>query len=83
MRRSAVIGTDDDQLIALAAGGDRQSFGELYERYALRVFRHAQFLTGDPVLAEPLEVKHSHVLVPATPGTGIRWDEKAVKKYAA
>lgn len=52
MRRSAVIETDDDQLIALAAGGDRQSFGELYERYALRVFRHAQFLTGDPVLAE-------------------------------
>jgi len=52
MRRSAVVETDDDQLIALAAGGDRQSFGELYERYALRVFRHAQFLTGDPVLAE-------------------------------
>jgi RNA polymerase sigma-70 factor (ECF subfamily) len=52
MRRSAVIEADDDQLIALAAGGDRQSFGELYERYALRVFRHAQFLTGDPVLAE-------------------------------
>jgi RNA polymerase sigma-70 factor (ECF subfamily) len=52
MRRSAVTGTDDDQLIALAAGGDRQSFGQLYERYALRVFRHAQFLTGDPVLAE-------------------------------
>ena len=52
MRRSAVIEADDDQLIALAAEGDRQSFGELYERYALRVFRHAQFLTGDPVLAE-------------------------------
>jgi len=52
MRRSAVIEADDDQLIALAAGGDRQSFGELYERYALRVFRHAQFLTGDPVVAE-------------------------------
>ena len=52
MRRSVVIEADDDQLITLAAGGDRQSFGELYERYALRVFRHAQFLTGDPVLAE-------------------------------
>jgi len=52
MRRSAVIEADDDQLIALAAGGDRQAFGDLYERYALRVFRHAQFLTGDPVLAE-------------------------------
>ncbi len=54
MRRSAVVETDDDQLIALAARGDRQAFGELYERYALRVFRHAQFLTGDPVLAEDL-----------------------------
>jgi RNA polymerase sigma-70 factor (ECF subfamily) len=52
MLRSAVIEADDDQLIALAARGDRQSFGELYERYALRVFRHARFLTGDPVLAE-------------------------------
>lgn len=36
-----------------------------------------------PVLAEPLAVKNSHVLVPTTPGTGIRWDEKAVKRYAA
>lgn len=52
MRRSAVAVADDDQLIALAAGGDREAFGDLYERYALRVFRHAQFLTGDPVLAE-------------------------------
>lgn len=54
MRRSAVIEVDDDQLIALAAGGDRQAFGELYERYALRVFRHAHFLTGDRVLAEDI-----------------------------
>jgi RNA polymerase sigma-70 factor (ECF subfamily) len=54
MRRSATIEADDDQLIALAAGGDRQAFGELYERYALRVFRHARFLTSDPVLAEDL-----------------------------
>ncbi len=52
MRRSAVIEAGDDQLILLAARGDREAFGDLYERYALRVFRHAQFLTGDPVLAE-------------------------------
>jgi mandelate racemase len=38
---------------------------------------------AEPVLAEPLAVKDSHVLTPATPGSGIRWDEKAVKKYAA
>jgi RNA polymerase sigma-70 factor (ECF subfamily) len=54
MRRSTVQETDDHQLIALAGGGDRQAFGELYERYALRVFRHAQFLTSDPVLAEDI-----------------------------
>jgi mandelate racemase len=36
-----------------------------------------------PVLARPLEVKDSHVTVPSMPGTGLVWDEKAVKKYAA
>jgi mandelate racemase len=36
-----------------------------------------------PVLAQPLEVKDSCVTIPSTPGTGVVWDEKAVKKYAA
>jgi mandelate racemase len=36
-----------------------------------------------PVLAEPLVVRDSHVLIPAVPGSGIRWDERAVQKYAA
>ncbi len=35
-----------------------------------------------PILAEPLVIKDSHVLIPTAPGTGIRWDEKAVKKYS-
>jgi mandelate racemase len=38
---------------------------------------------AEPVLAQPLKVKDSHVLTPSTPGSGIVWDEKAVKKYAA
>ena len=38
---------------------------------------------AEPVLANPLKVKDSHVLIPATPGTGVVWDEKAVRKYAA
>jgi mandelate racemase len=38
---------------------------------------------AEPVLAAPLAVKDSHVLIPSTPGSGILWDEKAVKKYAA
>lgn len=52
MSRSNAAQADDNQLIARAAEGDREAFGQLYERYALRVFRHAYFLTGDPALAE-------------------------------
>lgn len=36
-----------------------------------------------PILREPLVVKDSHVMIPDRPGTGIEWDEKAVKKYLA
>jgi RNA polymerase sigma-70 factor (ECF subfamily) len=54
MRRSAVLETDDRSLIASAAGGDKDAFGELYERHAPRVSRHAYFLTGDAVLAEDI-----------------------------
>lgn len=54
MIRSDAAVTDDNRLIARAAGGDREAFGRLYERYALRVFRHAYFLTGDATLAEDI-----------------------------
>jgi RNA polymerase sigma-70 factor (ECF subfamily) len=56
MRRSALAETDESetQLISLAAAGNRDAFGRLYERYQLRVLRHALFLTGDPLLAEDL-----------------------------
>jgi mandelate racemase len=36
---------------------------------------------ADPVLAEPAKLKDGHVLVPERPGAGMRWDEKAVKRY--
>ena len=54
MRRSGLAETDDQELISLAAAGNREAFGRLYERYKLRVFRHAYFLSGDPQLAEDL-----------------------------
>ena len=54
MRRSVLAETDDQQLISLAVAGNRDAFGQLYERYKLRVFRHAFFLTGDSLLAEDL-----------------------------
>jgi mandelate racemase len=38
---------------------------------------------ANPVLAEPLEVKGGCAIVPQRPGIGLRWDEKAVKRYLA
>ena len=36
-----------------------------------------------PILAEPLEVRDGHAIIPARPGSGIAWNEDAVKRYAA
>ena len=36
-----------------------------------------------PLLEEPAQIRDSCVLTPSTPGVGMVWDEKAVKKYAA
>lgn len=36
-----------------------------------------------PILEEPVQVKNSCVLTSESPGVGMVWDEKAVKKYAA
>lgn len=54
MARSNVKGTEDSELIALAAKGDRKAFGALYERYVYKVFRHVYYLTNDPHTAEDL-----------------------------
>lgn len=37
---------------------------------------------ANPVLAEPLRVADGHVSPPSRPGTGIRWNEEAVSRYA-
>ena len=36
---------------------------------------------ADPVLEEPARLKDGHVLIPDLPGIGMRWDEKAVKRF--
>jgi len=55
MRRSILAEADQEQeIISLAATGNRDAFGRLYERYRLRVLKHALYLTGDPLLAEDL-----------------------------
>jgi mandelate racemase len=35
-----------------------------------------------PILAEPIAIKDSHVVLSSVPGNGLRWDERAVKRYA-
>jgi mandelate racemase len=36
---------------------------------------------GDPIVAEPFEVKNGHVVIPDRPGSGLAWNEDAVKRY--
>jgi mandelate racemase len=36
---------------------------------------------ADAILEEPVQVKNGHALIPERPGLGMRWDEKAVRKY--
>ncbi len=36
---------------------------------------------ADAILEQPVELKDGHVVVPSAPGTGIRWNEKAVQRY--
>jgi len=36
---------------------------------------------ADAVLEHPAELKDGHVVVPGAPGTGIKWNEKAVERY--
>ena len=72
MRRSSLIETDDVELIARAARGDREAFGRLYERYVLRVFRHIYFLTSDSQLAEDLTAQTFLKTLEALPRYEIR-----------
>jgi len=37
---------------------------------------------ADAILERPAQLKEGHVVIPAEPGTGIRWNEKAVERYA-
>jgi mandelate racemase len=38
---------------------------------------------GDAVLAEPVRIEKGMAIGPKGPGLGMKWNEKAVKKYAA
>jgi mandelate racemase len=37
---------------------------------------------ADPLLQEPIQIRGGHALIPDRPGSGITWNEEAVKRYA-
>jgi RNA polymerase sigma-70 factor (ECF subfamily) len=48
------VSLDDETLVDRATAGDREAFGELYERSVRRVFRHVLYMVNDIDLAEDL-----------------------------
>ena len=50
--RCATLG--DETLVDGATAGDREAFGELYERYVTRVFKHVFYMVNDVDVAEDL-----------------------------
>jgi mandelate racemase len=38
---------------------------------------------ANPVLEDPVQIRNGMAIGPAGPGLGMKWNEKAVRKYAA
>lgn len=45
---------EDEALVDRATAGDREAFGELYERYVRRVFKHVSYMRNDVDIAQDL-----------------------------
>jgi RNA polymerase sigma-70 factor (ECF subfamily) len=54
MVRTGLQPTRDQSLVGRAGGGDRQAFGELYDRHVTPVYRHIYCMVNDRQLAEDL-----------------------------
>ena len=48
------VSLEDETLVDRATAGDREAFGELYDRCVRRVFRHVLYMVNDTDLAEDL-----------------------------
>jgi mandelate racemase len=76
--------------VPIAAAAGIQVSTHLYPEVAahlMRVTETAHWLEwqdwGEPIVAEPFEVKNGHVVVPNRPGSGLAWNEAAVRRYRA
>ncbi len=72
---------------ALAAGARIPFSSHLFPEFSaqlLRVTPGAHWLEyvdwASPFLAEPLEIRDGHAIVPDVPGSGVSWNEEAVEK---
>lgn len=58
-----------------------------YSAHLLAVTPTAHYLEymdwANPILAEPFQIKDGHALIPDRPGSGVTWNEDAVKRYLA
>ena len=54
MAKSSTRAATDQRLVDRASGGDREAFGELYDRYVTPVYRHMYCMVNDRQLAEDL-----------------------------
>jgi len=54
MAKSSTRAATDHRLVDRASGGDREAFGELYDRHVMPVYRHVYCMVNDRQLAEDL-----------------------------
>jgi mandelate racemase len=87
MRIGGVTGWMRSAAIAGAAGHPMSS--HLYPEVSAHLLRASETCDwlewrdwGNPIVAEPFEVKDGIAKVPNRPGNGIDWNEDAVRKYA-
>jgi len=88
MRIGGVTGWLRAAAIAGAAGVPMST--HLYPEFAahlMRVTETAHWLEwqdwAEPILAQPFEVEDGRLRIPSVPGSGVAWNEAAVKRYAA
>ena len=54
MKELTCVPLEDETLIDRATAGDREAFGELYERYINRVYKHVFYMVNDVDVAQDL-----------------------------
>jgi mandelate racemase len=88
MRIGGVTGWLRAAAVAGAAGIPMST--HLYPEIAahlMRVSETAHWLEwqdwASPILTEPFQLQDGYLMIPEVPGSGIRWNEDAIKRYAA